>query len=363
MIELQPVQSTRDRKRFHSFPRKLYAEDAEFVSHIDQDVEAVFDPVKNINFTEGDAKRWLAYRGGEVVGRIAAFYNAQQSGIGFFESVNDQEVANALFHTAEQWLKDKGQTEVEAPVNFGERDRYWGLLVEGFERPSYQEPYNFPYYRQLFEHYGYQKAFEQTTSEVYPDRIGERFEKYMRFASKTPWATCHYSRKEHNRFVKAFTQIYNEAWGGQEFYIPLKEERVAALFKSLRPVIRDDLMWFVFDGERPVAFYISILDINPIFRHVRGNLNWWGKLKFLYYRKRIKIDRVRGVIFGVVPDYQNKGAYSGMLVKMHEVLKEDPVIKSTELSWIGDFNPKMHALFRSLNAQKTKLHFTYKKLL
>jgi hypothetical protein len=363
MLEIIEVHTKKTKRLFNQLVRDLYKQDAEFISHLDQDIEAIFNPEKNLNFKDGNAMRWLAYKNGKPAGKIAAFYNPRQSGIGFFDSVDEQEVANALFDVACKWLKEQGQNRVEAPVNFGERDKYWGLLVEGFKNPSYQEPYNFPYYKTLFERYGFVKKFEQTTSEAHPDAINrERYEKFkVRSESQSGLVAKHFNSKDVDKYVKAFTTIYNEAWNQHEFYVPLKEERVAKLFKSMKPILREDIMWFMFDGDRPVAFYISIIDVNQIFKYLGGKMNWWGKMKFLWYRSRVKVDRIRGIIFGVVPDYQNKGAYSSMVVKMHDVILKDPYLKSTELSWIGDFNPKMHALFRSMNAVRTKLHYTYEK--
>ncbi|MBT8327647.1 MAG: hypothetical protein KJP21_07980 [Bacteroidia bacterium] len=365
MLEIVVVDSRKKRKQFHQFTRELYKEDKEFISHIDQDIEAIFSPDKNASFTNGKAKRWLAIEDEKIVGKIAAFYNEKQSGIGFFDCINNQFVANALFIKACKWLKDNGQTSVEAPVNFGERDKYWGLLVEGFENPSYQEPYNFPYYKDIFENFGFVKEFEQTTSEVNPSTINPKiFERYRNRAAKdSNLQARHFKFNEMDKYVRAFVEIYNKAWQQHEFFIPLTVERVTKLFKEMKPILREDIMWFVFDEDKPVAFYISIIDVNQIFRHVNGNLNWLGKLKFLWYRWRVKITRIRGIVFGVVPEYQNKGAYSSMLVSMYDVVLNDPHLRTTELSWIGDYNPKMHALFRSLNATKTKLHFTYKKLL
>ncbi len=366
MIEIQEVIGKKQVKQFNQFPRDLHRNDPEFISHLDVDVESIFDRAKNINFEGefGDAKRWLAFQHGKLVGKVAAFYNSRQSGVGFFDSINSQEVADALFDVAINWLKVNGQKSVEAPVNFAERDKYWGLLVEGFKNPSYQEPYNFPYYQELFENYGFQKHYEQTTSEVDPTQVNtDRLNRFVQRAqANTQLKAVHFDLKNSQKFVHAFTTIYNEAWKNLDFYRPLKEERVAKLFKTMRPILREDIMWFMFDGDRPVAFYISIIDVNQIFKHLNGKMNWLGKLKFLWYKNRVKMERVRGIIFGVVPDYQEKGAYVQMILKMQEVILNDPELKRTELSWIGSYNPKMHALFSSMNAVRTKLHFTYEKV-
>ncbi len=365
-LTIQSVESKKDVKAFHQFSRKLYANDPEYVSHIDQDIEAIFDPNKNSSFESGEAKRWLVMKRDKVVGKVAAFNSKStgQSGLGFFDCIDDQETANLLFDTGINWLTSCGLNRVEAPVNFGERDKYWGLMVEGFQNPSYQENYNFPYYQKLFENYGFKKSIEQTTSEAKPDGID--YLKYKRFTDKLKERSNlraeHFKLNEMNRFVRDFTSIYNKAWEGHEHFIPFTEERVRTLFMEMKPIIREDLLWFLYEGNKPVGFYLSIIELNQIFRYVNGNMNIWGKLKFLLYKKKVKISRIRGIIFGVVPEYQNKGVYSIMIMSMYEVMKNDPDLVSTELAWIGDFNPKMHALFDSLNAVKTKVHFTYEKV-
>lgn len=365
-VVLKEVISKADKRQFYKFTSRLYAEDENYISHIQQDIEAIFTPSKNSEFENGEAKRWLAIQNDTVVGKVGAFYNEKSNvaGIGFFDSINSQEVANTLFDKCIKWLKHKGYNRVEAPINFGERDKYWGLLVEGFNFPAYQENYNFSYYQALFEKYGFTKTIEQTTSEARPEAIN--FEKYKRFTERLQERSGlraeHFKLAEMDRFVNDFTCIYNEAWRQHEHFVPMTEARVKALFTEMKPIIREDILWFMYNEDEPVGFYLSIIDLNQIFKYVNGNMNWWGKLKFWYYLKTVKVDKVRGVIFGVVPEYQNKGVYSIMIMKMYEVMKKDPYIKSTELAWIGDFNPKMHALFDSLNARKVKVHYTYEKL-
>ena len=156
-IDLTEVHSTKQKKAFHQFARELYAHDSEFISHLDVDIESIFDSQQNSEFQNGDALRWLAYRNGQVVGKVAAFYNRKSglTGLGFFDSIQDYSVAKTLFDVAVSWLKSKGLNRVEAPINFGERDKFWGLMVFGFQNPSYQENYNFPYYQEFFERYWY----------------------------------------------------------------------------------------------------------------------------------------------------------------------------------------------------------------
>ena len=171
---LEEVVTKRQEREFLSMAKRLYRGNRNWVQPLDDDIRAVFDPAKNRMFEGGEAIRWIARSGeGDVVGRIAAFYNTDQAaeeeqptgGCGFFECIDSQEVADMLFDAAREWLRSKGMEAMDGPINFGNRDEWWGCLVQGFElQPLYTNPYNPPYYKELFEHYGFQNYFNQYTS-------------------------------------------------------------------------------------------------------------------------------------------------------------------------------------------------------
>jgi hypothetical protein len=158
-------------KVFHQIPFDIYKNDSNWIPHIKQDVEKVFTKSSNKFFRHGEAIRWiLKDDNNKYIGRIAAFINRKKAfsekqptgGIGFFECIDDLSASSLLFDTAKKWLEDREMQAMDGPINFGERDRYWGLLVEGFEnRPIYANPYNPPYYQKLFKDYGFLTYFEQ----------------------------------------------------------------------------------------------------------------------------------------------------------------------------------------------------------
>ena len=172
---LKEVTSAALEQEFIDLPKRLYKGNRYWVCPLDDDIKAVFNPEKNKYFADGEAIRWIADdRNGVAVGRIAAFYDKEHAysqdyeqptgGCGFFEAVNDQELANLLFDTARLWLVSRGMEAMDGPINFGPRDSWWGLLVDGFEfQPLYANPYNPPYYKELFENYGFQNYFNQNT--------------------------------------------------------------------------------------------------------------------------------------------------------------------------------------------------------
>ena len=172
-MHLLEVKTHRDCKRFVSFPVDLYKNQKQYIRPLDKDIADIFDPAVNKNFERGSCVRWLLLNDNKIIGRIAAFVLKKTSlkggaenfgGVGFFECINDQNAANALFDISKNWLVDQSIEFMDGPINFGARDKWWGLLTKGFDlEPNYQCNYNFPYYRELFENYGFQTYFEHYT--------------------------------------------------------------------------------------------------------------------------------------------------------------------------------------------------------
>ena len=164
-MQIIRVTDRKTRKKFLDAARNIYKDDKVWVCPFDNEVEAIFDPVKNPYFKHGEVERWILLDdNNNLIGRIAAFidknlafsYEQPTGGMGFFECINDQPSAFLLFDTAREWLTARGMEAMDGPINFGETDKYWGLLVGGFTHPSFEVPYNPPYYQDLFESYGFQ---------------------------------------------------------------------------------------------------------------------------------------------------------------------------------------------------------------
>lgn len=370
-MKIKEVQSSQDQKEFLGLPHFIYKNDSEWVCALEQDINSVFDPNQNPYYGHGDAKRWLLVNEqNKVIGRIAAFYSTKQQmvdnkklgGIGFFECVNDLSAAVLLFDTAKQWLQTKGINGMDGPINFGERDRFWGLMVKGFKHPSYLENYNPPYYQELFEQYGFQSIIEQSTSEITRDNFNyDRFSRIaQRVLSNPNYQFKHYVKQDLAQFAQDFMTIYNKAWAHRADFVPMTYERVETVLKSLKPILQEDLIWFAYANGEPAGFYINVIDVNQIFKHLKGKMNIWSKIQFLWYRNFGRINRARGIVFGVIPQYQNMGLEAGMIMKFHDAIMTYKHLRASELAWIGDFNPKMHSLFDALGAKTTKVHLTYR---
>ncbi|MBO6515695.1 MAG: hypothetical protein JJ975_04000 [Bacteroidia bacterium] len=359
-MRLIEVTNTRLFDAFLDVASDLYQHDPHYIPHLRQDIKKVlWDDV-----SRNDVGLWLVEHEEGYVARMAAFVNdTGKGGFGFFECINNQDAANLLFNRGESWLRNKGCVVLEAPVNYGERDRYWGLLLKRTTPVSYQENYNPPYYESLFKSYGFEVSFQQSTQEVSLDEFkSERIAPLAQRAFDNPHLEFrHVEKSKLRQYAEDFATVYNEAWQVHSHYKTIDADRVLSMMKAMRPVLREDLLWFAYAHGKPIGFYLSVADVNQWFKYVNGNLNFWNQLKFLYVNWRIPVTRIRGLIFGVVPAYQQSGVALGLMMKVFDVIRNDRHLRSNELAWIGDFNPKMLALLRSIGAVETKLHVTFEK--
>jgi hypothetical protein len=352
-------------KEFIDFPKRLYKDDANYIMPLDVDIEQVFDPAFNKAFENGACKRWLLKDNGNTIGRIAAFYTKiETTGVitgacGFFESIDNFEAASQLFDVAKLWLIENKCEYMDGPVNFGDRDSFWGLMVEGFASPSYRENYNLPYYQKLFEKYGFTPEIGQTTSLIEKESFNfERFSKLATRVMNNPAYTFDYIHKDNlEKYAKDFIEIYNQAWAFHENFVPMTMDKIMVRMKQMKPILIEQLNVFAYHDGKPVGFYINVLDVNQIFKHVNGKMNLLGKLKFLYYKRFVK--RVRGLVFGVIPTHHNLGIEVAMIMHFRAALIKDR-FNQNELAWVGDFNPKMLSMFESMGAKPVKKHITYR---
>lgn len=369
------------RKAFHDFPRRLYRDDPNWVCPLDNEVEAVFDPARNPALRRGDASRWiLVDEKGVVAGRIAAFidtlrskaYRQPTGGAGFFEVVNDKEAAFMLFDTAREWLAARGMEAMDAPVNLGENDVNWGLLVEGFMQQGFGMPYNKEYYRKFFEDYGFQNYFEQYSyhREVRgPDNsitwFPERIMKIAEWISKRPgYEFRHFEFSNSDKYVNDLVEIYNDTWSVfKDDFTPLDPAHVRETMRKTRAFMDEDIIWFAYYKGKPVAFFILYPDLNQILKHLNGKMHLWNIIRFVLYRATHKMTRMRAVIGGVNPSHQNSGIESAIFLHLYNVFKRKRWYKELELSWVGDFNPRMMAIYEALGAKKAKTHITYRYMI
>ncbi|MBW8332685.1 MAG: GNAT family N-acetyltransferase [Prolixibacteraceae bacterium] len=359
---------------FHELPILIYKNDRNWVPPLRIMIENIFEPQKNTGFQQGDARRWLVIDQGKTLGRIAAFYDrskieegSEQVGyIGFFECFENDEAARLLFDTARNWLESEGFTAMDGPVNFGENFFYWGLLVEGFQQQGFGMQYNPTYYKQLFAKYGFQTYYQQfsfhldITSPDLPDRfwkIAEWVAKKKDFHYKT------FSFKEKDRYIDDFLTIHQNAWGKHTNYKPIDRKDLQTLIKEAKMLIEEEFIWYVYYKEEPIAFFMMIPDMNQILKHLKsGKLNLINILKLLYLKKTKTMTRCRVLVMGVIPKFQGTGIESGIFWQLRKVMLKKSWYKEVELSWVGDFNPKMIKLFDSVGSKYAKTHETLRYL-
>ncbi|MBK7212600.1 MAG: GNAT family N-acetyltransferase [Bacteroidales bacterium] len=359
--------------QFHEVVRQLYKGDPNFICPLDSIVEGVFTPEKNTFFSHGEACRWiLVDENGKLSGRVAAFINSRKAftfqqptgGMGFFESVRDKDAAFLLFDICRQWLEERGMQAMDGPINFGENDNFWGLLVEGFMPQSFGMNYNPPYYREYFESYGFAPYFEQVTNHLDMNKpFPERFWKIADWVRQKPeYNFRHFDLKQTDAFLGYFLEVYNDAWQFHENFTPMQKDALVKTIEDLKAIMIPDFIWFAFHGEEPIAFEVMIPDINQLFRYFNGKPTFWGKLRIALKGKNKILTRSRITIMGVKPKYQKSGIESALFWHMDKMMKRFPNYQEVELSWVGDFNPKMRMLHESVGASFAKKHITYRKL-
>ena len=291
--------------------------------------------------------------------------------MGFFECANDPTVARLLFDTCRDWLAARGMAAMDGPINLGERDSRWGLLVDGYEKePTYGMDYHMPYYRKFFEDYGFQNYIEQYTyylpmreeavrAQLRPAVFG-RAEKIF----ATPgYDFRHVKKAELAKFAEDFRVIYNKAWAKNLNTADMSVEESHAIMNRIKPILEEELMWFGYYEDKPIAFFIMLPELNQIFKHVDGKLDWLGKLKFMYHKLMKTNHRAFGVIFGVIPEFQKKGVESAIALAYSKVCwRPNYQYTDLELNWIGDFNPKMINFAKMLGGTIEKTHITYRYL-
>lgn len=372
-MQLTEVATKKTIREFLRVPRIIYAGDPFWVCPLDRETESIFDRDRNVFFQHGEAVRWILKDGsGKLIGRVAAFINRNKAftyqqptgGMGFFECTDSREAAFTLFDRCKTWLQERGMEAMDGPINFGENDVNWGLLVEGFMHPGIGMNYNPPYYRKLFEDYGFRFYYEQISNHLdLTQSFPERFWKIAEWIMKKPEFTFeHFSYARTDKFIRDMKEVYDDAWQFHENFTPLEEHMLRRSLEKAKPFLDPELIWFAYHNNEPIGFLINFPDVNQILKHLNGKLHLWNQLRFLWHKHRKTMTRTRIVIMGVKPKYQRYGIESGIFWHLDKVRHRNPHLKEMELSWVGDFNPKMRALHESVGAIFAKRHVTYRCL-
>ncbi len=367
------VKTASDAADFLKVPIEIYRSDIHWIRPLDKDIDMIFDRKKNKYFRHGEACRWIMKDvNGKLIGRVAAFINQKTAinfeqptgGMGFFECINSQNAAFELFDTCKKWLIERGMEAMDGPINFGEKDAWWGLLVDGFVEPTYRMNYNPFFYKELFEAYGFKVYYEQFCYYLQINhKIPENYKAKADRIKLNPLYKCeHITKKEIEKYTEHFRIIYNKAWGKHSGFKDMESLQAKAIMNSIKPIMEEELIWFAYYNDEPIGFFIMLPELNQIFKHLNGKLDWFGKLKFLWHKWRGVCTKIFGLVFGIVPEHQGRGVEGFIIISAAAEIQKKNKYLDLEMTWIGDFNPKMIHLVESLGSKRSKTYITYRKL-
>lgn len=353
-MQLTEVTSPSLAKEFIQVNVSINKNNANYIRPLDKDINDVFDPQKNKTFRFGTATRWILKNNeGQLIGRIAAFVNKKYrnrgdevavGGIGFFDCIHDRSAADMLFDVARHWLMQQGMEAMDGPINFGERDRWWGLVVEGFQEPLYCMNYNPPYYQELFESYGFKPFFHQICLGMDPkQRLSDKiFERHAQYERDPAFTVKHIEKNRLEKYAVDFASVYNAAWAGHGGLKEIKKEQVVLMFQKMKPVMDERIVWFAYHNDKPIAIFTNLPDLNQWFKYLNGRFDLLHKLKFLWIKATKPCKKFTGLVFGIIPEFQGRGIDAFIVGEAYKDVRQ-PGFEYTEyeMQWIGDFNPKM----------------------
>jgi GNAT superfamily N-acetyltransferase len=354
-LRVREARARRDLKRFIDLPYRLHARDPLWVPPLRRDVEMLLSRTKNPFFEHAEAEYFLAERDGDVVGRIAAISNRLHNEthgdrvgfFGFFESVDDQSVADALFTAATDWCRSRGHDVLRGPTSFSVNDEC-GLLVDGFETPpALMMPHNPRYYVRLIEQADFQKAKDlwvyQGGSEERYVPVPERLARATELIRQRQGIVLRpLNMKDFDGEVERIKELYNSAWEKNWGFVPMTEAEIDHLAEQFKPVVIPELVPMAEKDGKLIGFGIALPDLNVIFRTNRSGRLFPMILRLLWALKMRRIRRARILLLGVSPVYQGKGV-DAMLYHWIWTRSGERGIYWGEAGWILEDNPAMNA--------------------
>lgn len=368
-IKIRTVNSKKDLMTFIKFPWKIYKDDPNWVPPLLMDKKKIMNREKNPFFQHAEAEYFLAERDGELVGRIGAikndlhnkYHNDNVGFFGFFECINDQQVANKLFDTAKDWLKAKGFSQMRGPANPSSNDEY-AMLLEGFDDPPrLLMTYNPKYYLDLCENYGLKKAKDLYAYKLENKKVmsSDKLKRVAEIARKRSGINVtQLDMKNFDKELEKVKYVYNKAWAPNWGFIPMTDAELDAMAKDLKPLVEPSLVLFGEINGELVGFALVMLDYNYIFKQINGRLLPFGFLKLFTEKKKIKWSRI--ITLGLVPEFQKKGLdavfYWEIVNRAHKI-----GIDLGEASWILEDNEMMNRGAEVMNGEIYKKYRVYEK--
>lgn len=370
VLRVAPVETRADLKRFIDLPWAIYRGDPHWVPPLKRDVHAAFDSAKHPFHLHSEAQPYLAVRGGEVVGRICAIRNRNHEALheeavgffGWFECVDDPDVAEALFDAARGWLRERGLTAMRGPASFSTNE-ITGLLVDGEEGPpALLLAHNPPWYPPLLEGCGLRKVKDLYAWDIvegnWPEHLF-RAEKLVTRRYGTRIRTLDMSRFDEE--VLLIRRLYNSAWERNWGFVPMTDAEMDHMAAELKPIIDPDLALFAEtpDGE-VIGFALALPDFNQVLHKLNGRLTPLALAKILWYKRRVT--RLRVLILGLLSEWRGKG----IDVLLYLAIFRNGTaagMREADLSWILEDNHKMNAAIERLGGRIYRTYRVYEAAL
>jgi len=373
-VEIRRVQGRKETRRFIKFAWKIYRKDPElnryWVPPVIADYMKTLDKENYPFYDHADIVLFTAWKNGRMVGTIAAIENRRHNRIhrdkagfwGFFECVNEQPVANALFDAASQWLKAKGLDTMRGPVSPSMNDQC-GMLVKGFDSPPvFLMLYNPPYYNNLVLNAGHRIGQELLAWYIDQDKIDiQRLRKISEYMKKREQLTIRtIDMKDFDNEIDKIREIYNKAWEKNWGFVPMTDREFDFMAKSMKPIAREHFIYFVEDRNgRTVGFSLTLPDMNIPLKHVNGNpFTPWGLFRFWWFGRNIRAYRT--ITMGVLPEYRSKGVDSLLNVHIADYGGQHGLY-SSEMSWVLKSNEAMSKLAKVIGGIPYKEYVIYEK--
>jgi hypothetical protein len=370
-IEIVVVEGGSELKDFINLPWNLYAEYPRWVPPLKKEVRRLLDPRRHPFWSSAERRLFLALRGSQVVGRIAGIidrcyneFHGERMGIwGFFECADDPAAAKALFSAVETWARLKGMAFLRGPLN-PSTNYELGLLVEGFDYlPALMMPYNPPYYSSLVESCGFAKEKDLLAFLIDGDyRLPEWMDSLAgRIARKKGIRIRPFRPKDEDAEFALIKEIYNDSWSANWGFVPLSDEEIRDIQKSVMTFADPDLAFFIYYEDEPAAVCVIFPDINPLLKRLNGRIGLLGLLKALLYRR--EITGLRCLLFGIKDKYRQLGIPMLAFHHIFEVVRQKDKYRSLELGWTLEDNAAVNTLAVEAGARPYKRYRIFRKSL
>lgn len=374
-IQVRPVLTARDRRRFIAFPYSLYASSCYWTAPLRRDQSQLLFSQKNPFFTHSQIVPFIAEdTSGQVVGRIAAIVNGAHSkrhddGVGFFgffECIDQYDVAALLFDTAAAHLKAQGFSSMRGPTN-PSINECSGLLVKGFDRrPSVLMPYNPAYYEDFVLRYGFKRTMGMTAYYAAWKHLNtSRLQRGVEVVKKR-MPGVRIRQPDMSRFTqeaRIMWQIYNQGFDSSWGHVPMSADEFMYMAKSMRTILDPNIVFFLEDNGSPIGFSLSLPDVNPMLRQLEnGRLFPFGFIKLLGATWFGDCREVRTAVMALLPAYQRRGLDSLLILSTIEQVRERGYLGG-ELSWVMDNNVVLKNALAKLGAIVDKEYALFEKSL